>query len=180
MKQQKLFDYKEDDTPEWIIEQLKGLGMTYTEMADRMGVNRSTLYRFRKGTYRSPKMKEKILKMYKNPYHGVVLFFIDSTSPRLRGKVYPVVYNEKDLQRQINIDKEKIGGEIIYFKFVKRFTTPMIVRHRSIAFELMISYDAPFAELTDWLIDQIRLMKTQKTRNKVAKLLKGGGETWLI
>jgi transcriptional regulator with XRE-family HTH domain len=171
MTQKKLFDYKEDDTPEWIIEQLKRLGVTYTEMADRMGVNRSTLFRFRKGTHRSPEMKEKILKMYKNPYHGVVIFDCEGHgSPFFKGKVYRVVYNEADLQRQINLKKPE-GCVVIYSKFVKRFTSAMVEKHYNMGVDLENTYEITFRDLDSWTMDQIQLMKTQKTKHKTLKLL---------
>lgn len=171
MIQQKLVKYEDLIKPEWVIEQLRSFGMTYTEMADRMKVNRSTLYRFRKGTYRSPTMKKNIIDMFNNPYYGVAIFTVDTASPYLMGKVYSVVYCERDLERQINMDREKIGGIVRYSKYVKRFTTAMIVKHHSIAFDLMREYMAPFRELDKWLIDQVMLMKTQKTRDKAIKVL---------
>ena len=170
MKQQKLFDYKEDDTPEWVIDQLKDV-MTYTEMADRMKVNRSTLYRFRKGTHRSPEMKEKILKMFKNSYYGVAIFDCEGHgSPHFRGQVYSVVYNETDLQRLIKFDKTE-GCTEIYSKFVKRFTSAMILRHWERALNLMEIHDMDFKNKNQWIVDQVSLMKTQKTRDKTLKLL---------
>ena len=173
MTQKKLFNYKDEEVikPEWVIEQLRNLGMTYTEMAGRMKVNRSTLYRFRKGTHRSPEMKKKILDMFNNPHHGVAIFSVDIASPYLVGKVYSVVYCEADLLRQINIDREKTGGIIKYLKYIKRFTTSMIVKHRSIALDLIKEYIYPFRKLDIWLIEQVMLMKTQKTRDKVIKVL---------
>lgn len=170
MKQQKLIN-EDILKPEWIIDQFEKLGMTYTEMSNRMGVNRSTLYRFRKGIHRSERMKQKIIDLFNNPYYGVALFFIDTTSPHLKGKVYPVVYCEQDLQRLVNIDIENTGGIVVYSKFVKRFTSVMIEKHQSIAIELAIEYEAPFPDLSKWLIEQIRLIKTQKTRDKTVKLL---------
>ena len=171
MKQQKLFDYKDEVKSEWVIEQLRNLGMTYTEMANRMKVNRSTLYRFRKGTHRSSAMKKKIIDMFNNPHHGVAIFTVDIASPYLMGKVYPVVYCEVDLERLINMDREKTGGIVRYSKYIKRFTTPMIVKHRSIALDLIKKYVYPFRNLDKWLIEQVMLMKTQKTRDKVIKVL---------
>ena len=171
MTQQKLFNYKDEVKSEWVIEQLRNLGMTYTEMADRLKVNRSTLYRFRKGTHRSPEMKKKILDMFNNPHHGVAIFTIDIASPYLMGKVYPVVYCEADLLRQINMDREKTGGIVRYLKYIKRFTTSMIVKHRSIALDLIKKYIYPFRKLDIWLIEQVMLMKTQKTRDKAINLL---------
>ena len=47
----------------------------------------------------------------------------------------------------------------------------MIVKHRSIALDLMRKYIYPFRELDKWLIDQVMLMKTQKTRDKAIKVL---------
>ena len=171
MKQQKLSKYEELIKPEWVIEQLRNLGMTYTEMADRIKVNRSTLYRFRKGTHRSPEMKKKILDMFNNPHYGVAIFTVDMASPYLMGKVYSVVYCESDLLRQINMDREKTGGIVRYSKYVKRFTTAMIVKHRSIALDLIKKYIYPFRKLDIWLINQVQLMKTQKTRDKAIKVL---------
>jgi transcriptional regulator with XRE-family HTH domain len=171
MTQTKLFDYKEDDTPEWIIEQLKGLGMTYTEMANRMGVNRSTLYRFRKGTHRTPEMKEKILKMYKNPYHGVAIFDCEGHgSPFFKGKVYRVVYNEADFQRQLTFKRPE-GCTVIYSKFVKRFTSSMVEKHYNKGVDLENIYGITFRDLDNWVVEQIQLMKTQKTKHKTLKLL---------
>ena len=171
MTQKKLFDYKDEVKSEWVIEQLRKLGMTYTEMADRMKVNRSTLYRFRKGTHRSLEMKKKILDMFNNPHHGVAIFTVDIASPYLMGKVYSVVYCESDLLRQINMDREKTGGIVRYSKYIKRFTTAMIVKHRSIALDLIKKYIYPFRKLDIWLIEQVMLMKTQKTRDKAINLL---------
>ena len=171
MTQKKLIDYKDEVKPEWAIKQLKDIGMTYTEMADRMGVNKSTLYRFRKGTHRSPKMKEKILKMFNNPYYGVVIFHCEGYgSPHLRGEVYPEVYNEADLQKQINFDK-KGGRTVIYSKFVKRFTSAMILRHWEEALNMMEIYDLDFKNKNQWILEQVMLMKTQKTRDKTLKIL---------
>ena len=172
MKQQKkLFDYKEDLKPEWVIPQLKNLGVTYTEMADRLKVNRSTLYRFKKGTHRSPKMQVKIIKMFNNPHHGVSIFYDDNFgSPYIIGFVYPVVYCETDLQRQINFDKIEMRT-LIYSKYIKRFTSAMILKHQEIALNLIEKYETEFKNLNRWLLEQVQLMKTQKTRDKTIKLL---------
>jgi len=170
MTQKKLFDYKEEVKPEWVIDQLRDV-MTYTEMADRLKVNRSTLYRFRKGTHRSPEMKKKILDMFNKPYHGVAIFDCEGYgSPYFRGKVYPVVYNEADLQRQINLKKPE-GCAELYSKFIKRFTTAMILRHQAKVYKLMETYDLDFKDRNQWLLDQVQLMKTQKTRDKAINLL---------
>ena len=173
MKQKTLFDYKDEEVikPEWVIEQLKKIGMTYTEMANRMKVNRSTLYRFKKGTHRSPKMQAKIIKMFNNPHHGVSIFYDDNYgSPYIIGFVYPVVYCETDLQRQINFDKIE-ARVLVYSKYVKRFTSAMLLKHQEIALNLIEKYGVEFKNLNRWLIDQVALMKTQKTRDKTLKLL---------
>jgi len=170
MTQQKLFDYKDEVKSEWVIDQLRDV-MTYTEMAKRMGVNKSTLYRFRKGIHRSPKMKKKILDMFNKPYHGVVIFHCEGYgSPHFIGEVYPVVYNEADLKRLIKFDKKE-GRTVIFSKFIKRFTSAMILKHQAKAYKLMETYELDFKNINQWLIDQISLMKTQKTRDKAINLL---------
>ena len=171
MVQKKLFDYKDDIKPEWVISQLKNLGMTYTEMADRIKVNRSTLYRFKKGTHRSPKMQAKIIKMFNNPHHGVAIFYDDNFgSPYIIGFVYSVVYCRVDLERQINFDKIEMRT-LIYSKYIKRFTSAMILKHQEIALNLIEKYETEFKNLNRWLLEQVQLMKTQKTRDKTIKLL---------
>ena len=170
MTQKKLSDYKDEVKPEWVINQLKDI-MTYTEMADRLKVNRSTLYRFRKGTHRSPEMKKKILDMFNKPYHGAAIFHCEGYgSPHFIGVVYPVVYNEADLKRLIEFDKKE-GRTVIFSKFIKRFTSTMILKHQTKAYKLMETYELDFKNINQWLIDQISLMKTQKTRDKTLKLL---------
>ena len=159
------------DNALWIIEQLRSIGMTYKEMANRMGVNESTLYRYRKGIHRTPQMTKKILDLFDNPYFGVAIFKYESGgTPYLWGEVYPAVYNEKDLERLVNFDNEE--RTLLYSKFVKRFTTAMVLKHQKIAFELMRAHKLNFTNLDGWLIEQVNLMKTQKTRNKALKLLK--------
>ena len=171
MTQKKLLDYKDEVKPEWAIEQLRNIGMTYIEMADRLKVNRSTLYRFRKGTHRSSEMEKKILDMFNKTYYGVVIFHCEGYgSPHFMGEVYSVVYNESDLQRLINFDKKE-GRTVIFSKFIKRFTSAMILKHQAKAYKLMETYELDFKNINQWLIGQTQLMKTQKTRDKTLKLL---------
>jgi hypothetical protein len=143
-------------------------------MADRLKVNRSTLYRFRKGTHRSPEMKKKILDMFNKPYHGAAIFHCEGYgSPHFIGVVYSVVYNETDLQRLIKFDKKE-GRTEIFSKFIKRFTSTMILKHQAKVYHLMETYDMDFKNRNQWLLDQVQLMKTQKTRNKALNLLQIG------
>lgn len=171
MRQEKLFKAYGNVKSEWIIKQLKEVGMTYTEMAQRMSIHKSTLYRFRKGIHRTPKMKEKLQKLFDKSYFGVAIFYDEGYgSPYLIGFTYSVVYNETDLHRLINFDKIE-GRTAVYSKFIKRFTSAMIVKHQEIALELIEKYLAPFRNLDRWLIEQVMLMRTQKTRDKTLDLL---------
>ena len=172
MRQEKLFKvYGNVKSSEWIIKQLKEVGMTYTEMAHRMGVHRSTLYRYKKGIHKSPKMTKKIQKLFDISFFGVAIFYDEGHgSPYLIGYVYLVVYNETDLYRLINFDKIE-SRTLVYSKFIKRFTSAMVVKHQEIALELIKKYLVPFRNLDRWLIEQIQLMRTQKTRDKTLDLL---------